>query len=179
MSCTGATKEGEEMEKKFGIFKTIEELNRAAAAQKKEGDFEALKALALENGFEEADAEDYFDTDTEPFCTPMMAAQAKLDLEAKDLNLKSQLLDWKNTVVLFCDEIAGLSKAVFSPDKRLLDVLAAGLKLASENRITVDRRITKAAGLPESAGQIGMVGKDELRKIVIDYYLGGGADAGI
>lgn len=167
------------MERKFGIFQTIEELNRAAAAQKKEGDFEALKALALENGFEEADAEDYFDTNVEPFCSPMMAAQAKLDQEAKDLNLKSQLLDWKNFIGAFCAESDALCEAVFCPDKKLLDVLAAAMKLASTNRITVDRRITKKAGLPESAGQIGMVGKDELRKIVTDYYLGGGTDAGV
>ena len=174
--------EGEKMEKKFGTFQTIEELNRAAAAQKKEGDFEALKAMAAENGFEEADAEDYFDTDIEPFATPLMAAQAKLDLEAKDLNLQSQLLDWKNFIALFCNGNDALCEAIFHPDKHLLDVLAAGLKLASRNRITVDRRITKAAGLPESAGQIGMVGRDELRKIVMDYYLSGKAgesDAGV
>ena len=39
-----------EMEKKFGIFNTVEELNRAAAAQKAEGDLEALIGLATENG---------------------------------------------------------------------------------------------------------------------------------
>lgn len=163
------------MEKKFGIFHTIEELNRAAAAQKKEGDYEALKGLALENGFEEADAEDYFDTDMEPFCTSLMAAQAALDVEAKELNLKSQLLDWKNAVAMWCTENEKLCEAVFDPDKHLLKVLAKALNLASKNRITVDSRIIKEAGLPESAAQIGMVGKDELKKIVEAYYLGGKA----
>lgn len=164
------------MEKKFGTFKTIEELNRAAAAQKKEGDYEALKALALENGFEEGDAEDYFDTELEPFATPLMAAQAALDLEAKDLQLKSQLLDWKNMVSMWCADSEKLCKAVFDPDKNLLTVLAKAMKMASKNRITVDSRIIKAAGLPESAAQIGMVGKDELKKIVEEYYLGGKND---
>ena len=65
-----------------------------------------------------------------------------------------------------------MGNAVFNPDKHLLDVLAAGLKLSSENRVTLDRRITKAAGLPESAGQIGMCGRDELKKIILDYYMG-------
>lgn len=38
-SCTGATQEREEgMEHKFGLFNTVEELNRAAAAQKEEGE---------------------------------------------------------------------------------------------------------------------------------------------
>lgn len=47
------------MEHRFGIFNTPEELNRAAAAQKAEGDEEALTALAVENGLDREDAEDY------------------------------------------------------------------------------------------------------------------------
>ena len=46
---------------KFGEFDSVEELNRAAAAQKAEGDEEALIAIALENGIEKEDAEDYMD----------------------------------------------------------------------------------------------------------------------
>ncbi|MCM1090570.1 MAG: hypothetical protein NC092_04555 [Butyrivibrio sp.] len=166
-------------EKKFGTFRTIEELNRAAAAQKKEGDFDALKGLALENGFAAEDAEEYFEGSFEPFCSPLMAAQAKLDQEAKELNLQSQLLDWKYYIGVFCAEKEDLCEAVFNPDKKLLDVLAAAMKLASANRVTVDRRIIKAAGLPDSAAQIGMVGKDELREIVTDYYLGGDSNVGV
>ena len=44
------------MEKKFGIFETVEELNRAAASQKAEGDLEALIGIAVENGLEIEDA---------------------------------------------------------------------------------------------------------------------------
>ena len=40
---------------KFGEFDSHEELNRAAAAQLKEGDDEALMALAQENGIDEED----------------------------------------------------------------------------------------------------------------------------
>ena len=162
------------MEKKFGIFNTVEELNRAAAAQKAEGDLEALIGLAVENGLEKDDAED-------TLCNETMAAIGKLKLEAEDLKLESQMKDWKDFVVQMLMEYptqhmeedgAALANAVFNPDKKLLDVLAAGLKLASKNRVTIDRRITKAAGLPESAGQIGMCGRDELKKIVLDYYMG-------
>ena len=89
--------------------------------------------------------------------------------------------DWKDFVVQMLMEYptqhmeedgAALANAVFNPDKKLLDVLAAGLKMASKNRVTIDRRITKEAGLPESAGQIGMCGRDELKKIILDYYMG-------
>lgn len=161
------------MEHKFGVFNTVEELNRAAAAQKAEGDIEALKGLAAENGIEEEDVEDYLDDLVEELVTPCIAAMAKLNLEEKELDLKSQLKDWKEYVVVLCTEDEKLCHAVFSPEKQLLHVLAAGLKLASQNRITVDKKIIKAAGLPESAAYIGMCGKEELRKIVLDYYLGG------
>ena len=36
---------------KFGEFDSVEELNRAAAGQKEEGEEEALIALAVENGW--------------------------------------------------------------------------------------------------------------------------------
>lgn len=170
------------MEKKFGIFETVEELNRAAAAQKAEGDLEALIGLATENGLEKEDAEDYMDSDDpeDCLCNATMAAIGKLNMEEKDLQLKSQMKDWKDFIVQMltdypmdhAEDGAALANAVFNPDKKLLDVLAAGLELASENRVTVDRRITRAAGLPESAGQIGMCGRDELKRIVLDYYMG-------
>ena len=171
------------MEKKFGVFNTVDELNRAAAAQKAEGDLEALIGLAEENGLEKEDAEEYMSS-TDPtdfFCNPTMAAIGKLNMEAQDLHLESQMLDWKDLIVQMlteypvdhADEDRGaMGNAVFNPDKKLLDVLAAGLKLSSENRVTLDRRITQAAGLPESAGQIGMCGRDELKKIISDYYMG-------
>lgn len=163
------------MEHKFGIFNTIEELNRAAAGQKAEGDEEALIALAIENGLDKEDAEDYMDDVTDCLCTPYMAAVGKLELEAKELKLESQLKDWKDYVVQTVMESknAELCNAIFSPDKQLLNVLATGMKLASKNRVKVDSKIIKAAGLPGSAAYIGMCGRDELKKIVMDYYLGG------
>ena len=41
---------------KFGEFDSAEELNRAAAAQKKEGDYEAIYALAKEDGIDREEA---------------------------------------------------------------------------------------------------------------------------
>lgn len=163
------------MEKKFGIFNTVEELNRAAAAQKAEGDGEALIALALENGLDREDAEDYMDGASEELCNPYMAAVAKVNLEAKELDLKSQLSDWKDYLIQVITDYPGdeLCNAVFATDKKLLDVMAKGMKLSSENRIQVDKRIIKAAGLPDSAAYIGMCGRDDLRQIIMSYYLEG------
>lgn len=58
------------MIRKFGIFDTVEELNRAAAAQKAEGDEEALFALAAENGIGQEDVQDYLDGEVEELATP-------------------------------------------------------------------------------------------------------------
>lgn len=161
------------MEHKFGEFETIEELNRAAAAQKEEGDLEAVKAIAAENGIDEDDVEDYLAGAMDRLVlTTFIGAMAKLNLEEKELNLQSQLKDWKEYIVAMCSEDDDLCRAVFRPEKHLEDVLAAGLKNASKNRVQVDKRILKAAGLPDGAAYIGMCGRDELRKIVMDYYLG-------
>lgn len=164
-------------------FKTVKELNDKAAELKSAGDLSELVKLAEKNGLEKEDAEDYMDSDDpeETLCNETMAAIGKLKLEEQDMKLESQMKDWKEFVVQMILEYpaqhkeedgAALANAVFNPDKKLLDVLAAGLKMASENRVKIDRRITKAAGLPESAGQIGMCGRDELKKIILDYYMG-------
>lgn len=44
---------------KFGEFDSAEEINRAAAAQLKEGDLDAIKTIAEENGLDPEDAEDF------------------------------------------------------------------------------------------------------------------------
>lgn len=48
------------MFEKFGKM-DYEELIRTAAAEREEGDLEALVTLAVENGLEKEDAEDYMD----------------------------------------------------------------------------------------------------------------------
>lgn len=44
---------------KFGEFDSADEMNRAAAAQRKEGDNEAILAIAEENGIDREDAMDF------------------------------------------------------------------------------------------------------------------------
>lgn len=159
------------MEHKFGIFQTVEELNLAAAAQKAEGDEEALYALAKENGIAREDAQDYLDGAAQELATPLMAALGKLDLEEKELGLKSQLKDWKDFIASMCTESGELCRAVFAPDKDLVSVLIEGIKYASQNRIVLPDKITQPAGIPRNSA-IGMTGRDELRRIAENYYLG-------
>lgn len=159
------------MEHKFGIFHTVEELNRAAAAQKEEGDRESLLALAAENGIDREDAEDYLDGMAPELASPLMAALGKLDMEASELELESQLEDWKDFIASLCAESEDLCRAVFAPEKELAFALAEGIKHASRNRYVLPGRITELAGIPKNSA-IGMTGRDELRRIAEEYYLG-------
>ena len=72
------------MFEKFGEFDSVEELNRAAEGLKKEGDMEALKALAEENGIDREDVEDYIDNWTDSLTNVSSAAFGRLKLERRD-----------------------------------------------------------------------------------------------
>ena len=120
-------------------FKTVKELNIVAAVMKIDRNLTGLIELAEKYGLEKEDAEDYMDSDDpeDCLCNATMAAIAKLKLEEQDLHLESQLKDWKDFIVqMLTDYPVGhdgedrdtLANAVFNPEKKLLDVLAAGLK---------------------------------------------------
>ncbi len=165
-------KERNGMEHRFGIFDTVDELNRAAAAQKAEGDEEALFALAAENGICREDVEGYLDDAAEELATPLMAAIGKLDMEGAELGLESQLKDWKEFVAAMCAGDLDMCNGVFRQDRCLEDVLAAGLRHASQNRVRVPDSIVRKAGVPQIS-YIGMTGRDELRRIAREYYVQG------
>lgn len=62
---------------KFGEFDSAEEINRAAAAQLKEGDLDAIKTIAEENGLDSEDAEDFCTGAIDSLTTPLLAAIGK------------------------------------------------------------------------------------------------------
>ena len=80
---------------RFGEFGSCEELNEAAAGQKAEGDLEALKVLAIENGLDPADAEDYMDGVIPELAMPVDAAMGRIEVwkknSGKDVNIRIAL----------------------------------------------------------------------------------------
>ena len=74
-----------ELFEKFGEFDSVEELNRAAAGQLDQGDIEALKLLAKENGIEEDDVEDYIDGCVDELATLQMAAYGRIAVEEEQV----------------------------------------------------------------------------------------------
>lgn len=164
------------MFEKFGEFDSAEELNRAAAAQKAEGDLEALIALCQENGIDKEDAEDYMDDVVEDLVTPKTAAIGKLDLEKKDLKLSGVLLDWVQELVAMVMESDEFAGAVRKKGKSLAGYIALTAEKGYENRCIVDKRIVekmdqvkKIVGSHEFS--IGIPDKKMRKELATKYYM--------
>lgn len=168
------------MFEKFGEFDSAEELNRAAAAKKEQGDDEALIALAEENGIDKQDAEDYIDDCVDELATPLMAAVGKIRVEYESLKLKGILVDWKDVVVDLCTENTELQEAVRRKGKSLRDCMAALIRFAFENKEQVSEEIVKATKVTHNGKEeplrgplyLGIQNKTQTKKIILDYYLG-------
>ena len=155
---------------KFGEFDSCEEINRAAKAQLEEGDLEAIRTIAEENGLDPEDAEDYCTGAIEELTTPCLAAIGKLELEAKDLKLEGALKDWTDSIKQSCME-KEMALAVRKKGKSLKGCMAMILKKAFGEKTQLDDRITKAAGLRPPL-YISIPGKAQIKEIVREYYLG-------
>lgn len=129
------------MFEKFGEFDSAEELNRAALAQRNEGDAEAVRTLAEENGLDPEDAEDFLDGAVDFLVLPFNAAVGKLTVESKELKLEGVLEDWVNDLIDLCSEDNELSLAVRRKGKELAEYIARIIDEGYEHRITVDGRI--------------------------------------
>ena len=156
---------------KFGEFDSAEEINRAAAAQLKEGDLDAIKTIAEENGLDPEDAEDFCTGAIDSLATPLLAAIGKLEMESKDLGLKNMMEDWKNFLIQICEEDDQMAIAIRKKGKRLEKCMAQILKVSFEAKAQLDDRIVRAAGLKPPI-YLGMPGKAQIRKIAEKYYKG-------
>lgn len=165
------------MYEKFGEFDSVEELNRAAAAQKEEGDEEALVALALENGLTRDDAEDYMDDVTQELATALQAAVGKLRLESQDLKLSGVLMDWVNELTDLCINDKAFRAAVRKKGKDLAGYIALTAETGYEHRCVVDKRIVAKAGKIKSIVgshefSIGIPDKKTRKELALKYYMG-------
>lgn len=164
---------------KFGEFDSAEEINRAAEAQLKEGDWDAIKAIAEENGIDKEDAEDYIDGYIESLVTTLSAACGKIKVEAAELKLTGVLLDWVDEIRLMCTEDVEFAKAVRKKGKDLTGYIAKTAESGYENRAVVDKRIVeKAKKIKSIVGNhefaIGIPNKKARRDLAKAYYLGTG-----
>ena len=165
---------------KFGEFDSVEELNRAAAAQLAEGDTEAILAMAAENGIDEEDAQDYIDGLTTELATPLMAAHGKIILEHKEYEISGIMYDWEVEIRGLCATDAEVCKAVRKKDKSLRDCMAALIAFAFENKVQVSDKIAKATKVKHNGKivpiqtplYLGIPNRKDAKRIIREYYLG-------
>lgn len=156
---------------KFGEFDSADEMNRAAAAQRKEGDNEAILAIAEENGIDREDAMDFIDGCVAAFVTPLMAAYGKLDIEAKELKPYEIMEDWLQYIKLRCAEEPEMAVAVRRKGKSLKGCIAALLEWSMKNQRPVDSEILKAVRINYKV-TLGIPGMGRAKRIITEYYLG-------
>ena len=157
------------MFEKFGEFDSAAEINRAVEAQKKEGDFEAVKLLAKENGIDPEDAQDYLDGVVTELCTPLTAAIGKIEAEAEALGLFGVFQSWKELLVDEAIRNEELPEKIRKKGKRLKDAMGRVLEAESEGRKAIPSEIAKAAGIPANTQVSVMTTKDQ-KGIMIKYY---------
>ena len=156
---------------KFGNM-TTKELNKAAAGLKEEGDISSLKALALENGLDEMDAEDYADGLTEELASPLMAALGKLKVEEEALRPQGILNDWIGYVRFQVSQNPDMQVKVRKKNKTLTGCIGAILKWAFGHQWTVPAEIVKAAGVNASRVTLGEPDMRQAKQIISEYYGG-------
>lgn len=159
---------------RFGEFDSWEEINRAADAQKAEGDLEALKVLAEENGFDPLDAEDFFHGCIDHFCGPLDAALGKIKVEAEEMQLKREFVLLKEELEAACVADSRIAIGVRKKEKNLATYLAKMIDKGYDQAITPPKAILdKVTAVPAQYRhqmKTGMPDKSERKEIMQAYY---------
>lgn len=159
------------MFEKFGEFDSAAELNKEAAAQLEQGDTEAIITIAVENGLDREDAEDYIDGIVPELTTPLMAAMGKIKVECDELKPQQIMNDWVEYIKVQCTESDEMSAAVRRKGKSTKGCIAELLKWSFANQMPIEQDILKAAGVMMNRVTIGIPGMGQAKKIIREYYL--------
>lgn len=161
---------------KFGEFNSYEEINRAAEAQRAEGDLEALQALAEENGLDPEDAEDFFDGISTNFCVARNAALGKLRIEKTDMKLEREFLLLEEELEKACMEDPAVAAGVRRKGKSLAGYMAKIIDKGYEDAVAPPKAILdKVTAVPSQYRQhmkTGMPDKRCRTEIMKAYYCG-------
>lgn len=165
------------MFEQFGEMDSAAEINLLAENLKKEGDYDSIRKLALENGIDADDAEDFIAGDLSELCNVVQAALGKLDLEAKELGCKELMADWVDWIRAACavKDINGkysFAESVRRKDRSLAGALGAILKEAWNLKCKVPEKVVKAAGISGARVEFGIPGVALMHKTISNYYGG-------
>lgn len=166
---------------RFGEFDSAEEINRAAAAQLAEGDEDAIRGIAKENGLDPDDAEDYIAGDIPELCNVKLAALGKLEVETAELKPAEIMADWCDYIRQRAVEDPAVAAAVRRKGKNLKGCIAVLLAWSFKNAKEVEKDIVKEAAktvkeintVGHGRAWLGIPGMGTAKKLITDYYLGG------
>lgn len=160
----------------FGEFDSWEEINEAAQGQKEEGDKEALIALAIENGIDKEDAEDYFDGAIPELCTPILAAFGKLKIEKEEYKKsnkeKNIIDDWISYIDNLVSTNDTFALQIRKKGKSIKGCIGALLKYSFGHQVSVDKDVIKEAKINASRVTMGIPCMQQAHKIIKEYYGG-------
>ena len=155
-------------------------MNRAVATLLEQGNTDAIVELALENGIDKEDAEDYIDGFAEELANPFMAAIGKIRVESKDLEIKGIAEDWTDCILELCEEDAEVRAAVRRKGKELKLCLASLIEFAFENKVQISDKIVKNVNVMHNGKKepfrgplyMGVPNRVEQKQLIRNYYLG-------
>lgn len=157
---------------KFGEMESAAEINELAANLKTEGDYDSIKALAVENGIDEEVACAFIDGFLPVLCDDMMAAIGKLKTEAEEVKAEELISDWCEYIKQRCFEEPAMAAAVRSKEKSFDGCIASLLKWSFGHQRPIDGKILKAAGVSAGRVTFGIPGMATVKKLITEYYLG-------
>lgn len=166
-----AEKKEEKKEKKFGPFKNADEINAKAAELLAAGDVDGIKELAKETGIDEEDAQDYADGIVSTLCNDLMAALGRIKVESEELDIFGPFEMWRDFIVEGINTDVFFGRNVMDPGKTLVGAFAAVIKEEGAKRKAIDKKICKAAGIPENV-QASTLTKKQQIAVIRKYYTG-------
>lgn len=160
----------------FGEMDSYEELNETAAGLLAEGDVKNIRILAEENGLDPELTEMYIKGELSELTDAVTAALGKIEVEAAELQPQEILLDWIDYIRGCAGKEEEMARAVRKKGKSVKACIATLLTWALHHRYPVDKDILKAAGAGVNMRvELGEPGSATAKKLIRDYYLGGGA----
>ena len=164
--------------KKFGEFDSAEEINRAAKAQLEQGDTEAIKILANENGIDEMDAEDFIAGDIPELCTDLSAALGKLEAEKTEIGIEDMTYGaWTAAIQVMLTDDPELCKAYRKKGKKLAVILGMATVKCSKTRTNAPKLIVDEAkkldGSIPYPLTMGAISIADFKQLVRAYYIDG------
>lgn len=142
------------MFEKFGFMSNVDELNKAAAGQKEQGDIEALRTLAEENGIDNELVQEYIENERPFLCSEMEMAAGRISL-------------WQ-------EEIRGENSRYRANYRMAISIIEPMMSEPEHRRIILASMKTAKDLVKEMANKGVLCGTDEdLRQLALQFFRNG------